>query len=276
MKGFTRIRPTIKVLALIIITQIVATGALPQMTLALATMLTAIISLTSLTIINDYFDIEQDKTRKLKRPLTQEQITKESAIAFAAILFSISLALSYYFLNPVCTAIIIVNTIIVIVYSYYKEKSPLGAIFLGYFNGSIIIFAGYSTSPQNIAIIKLIVIFAALIALTSAARKIAHSIDSQDGIKYKRVTLATQYGDKTAAIASSSLVIIAIFLSILPATVHGQNHQNYLYIIGIADTILAYSGLRLLINTKYAMESQRFIKISMVIIMISFLVIAML
>jgi len=271
--GFARIYPMTKVLTLIIAIQIIATGDLPQLTHASITILTALISLTSLTIINDYFDIKEDKTRKLKRPLAQDQITEESAIALATLLFSISLALSHYFLTPACTFILIINTIIMTIYSYYKEKSPLCAIYQGYFNGSVIIFGGFSTNPQNTAIIKLIVILASLIALTSAARKIMHSIDSQNSIKYKRITLATYYGDKTASIISASLIIITIFLSIIPTATLGQ---NYLYMISIADIILAYAGLRILINTKHAMESQRFIKISMIIIMFSFIVTALL
>ncbi|MCK5698343.1 MAG: UbiA family prenyltransferase [Candidatus Aenigmarchaeota archaeon] len=270
--GFARICPMIKVLALIIATRIIATGDLPEITHTSITIITALVSLTSLTIINDYFDIKEDKTRKLKRPLAQDQITEESAIALATLLFSISLALSHYFLTPICTFILIINTIIITIYSHYKEKSPMCAIYRGYFNGSIILFGSFSTNPQNTAIIKLTVILALLIALTSAARKIMHSIDGQNGIKYKRITLATYYGDKTAAIISASLIIATIFLSIIPAATLGQ---NYLYMISIADIILTYAGLRILINTKYAMESQRFIKISMIIIMISFVVAAL-
>ena len=271
--GFARIYPMIKVLILIIAIQIIATGDLPQITHASITILTALVSLTSLTIINDYFDIKEDKTRKLKRPLAQDQITEGSAIALATLMFSISLALSHYFLTPACTLLLIINTIIMTIYSHYKEKSPLCAIYQGYFNGSVILFGGLSTNPQNTAIIKLTIIVASLIALTSTARKIMHSIDSQNGIKYKRITLATYYGDKTAAITSASLIIITIFLSIIPTTTLGQ---NYLYMISIADIILAYAGLRILINTKYAMESQRFIKLSMIIIMLSFVVAALL
>lgn len=271
--GFIRIYPMTKVLALIIASQIIALGGLPQISHALTTIVTALISLVSLTIINDYFDIEQDKIRKLKRPLPQELIKKESLIPLAALLFAISLAMSHYFLNPPCTAIIIINTLIVIIYSLHKEKTALSDIYLGYFNGSVILFGGLSTGPQNTAITNLVIILAALIGLTSAARKMAHGIDDQNGKKFKRITIATYFGDKTAAIASASLIIIAIFISILPAKALSQ---NYLYLISIADIILAYAGLRILINTKYAMESQRFIKISMILIMVSFLVGALL
>ena len=273
--GFIRIYPMAKVLILIIASTIIATGGLPQITHTAITILTALISLISLIIINDCFDIEQDKTRKLKRPLAEEQIQKETVIPLAVLLFTISLALSHYFLNHLCTAIIIINTLIIIIYSRYKEKSPLSDIYLGYFNGSIILFGGLSINPENTAITKLILILAALVALTSAARKIAHSIDSQNGKKFKRITLATYYSDKTAAIISASFLIAAIFISIIPTTLLGQNYQNYLYTISIADIILAYAGLRILINTKYAMESQRFIKISMIIIIIAFIACAL-
>jgi len=108
-----------------------------------------------------------------------------------------------------------------------------------------------------------------LIILTSSAKKIAHTIHNSDGIKYKRITIATYYGDRTAGIIAGSLAIIAIFISVVPMEVLGQ---NYRYLISVADIILAYAGFRLLINPAFAAESQRFIKIGMIIIMVSFLV----
>ncbi|MFH1433187.1 MAG: UbiA family prenyltransferase [archaeon] len=272
VRGFIRLYAAAKITCLIIASLIVATGGLPDMSHALITILTALASLTSVTIINDYFDIEKDKTRKLKRPLCMELITKDNAVALSAFLFTLSLALSHYFLNPFCTALILINTIIVIIYSYNKERSPLTELYQGYFNGSVILFGGLSISPGNIAITKLILILSTLIALTSSARKIAHNIDNQDGIKYRKNTLATYYGDRMAGMISSSLLIIAIFISIIPIASLGIKYQ---YIISVADIILAYSGLRLLINTRYAMESHRFVKISMILILIAFLVSAL-
>lgn len=269
--GFIRIYPVTKVLALVTASQIIAIGGFPQITQIISTILVALTSLISLTIINDYFNIEQDKIRKLKRPLTLEQISKESSIILSTILFATSIVLSNYLLNSICTYIILTNTIMTVIYSRYKEKSPFSDGYLGCFNGSLVLFGGFSTNPPNTPIIELMILLAILIALTSTARKIAHSIDNLNGNKYKRTTIATYYGDKTAAIIASSLIMITIFLSIIPASSDILG-QNYRYAISIADIILAYSGLRILVSTKHAIETQRFTKISMIIIIISFLV----
>ncbi len=265
------IRPYLlaKVLMVLILAQIVATGGLPNIALLLAASATASIALISLTIINDYFDEESDKTRKLRRPIAHGHVSKDEAIVLAAFLFSISILMSGYFLSTISTTILIINIIAILIYSSLKDKTPFTDPLRGYFNGAVALFGGFSVNPENTGVAKLIIVLSALIILTSTAKKIAHSIHNADGIKFKRITIATYYGDRAAGIIAGSLAIIAIFLSVIPMELLGQ---NYRYLISVADIILAYAGFRLLINPAFAAESQRFIKIGMIIIMISFLV----
>ena len=264
------IRPYLlaKVLMVLIFAQIVATGGLPNIAVLLAASATATIALVSLTIINDYFDADTDKIRKLRRPIAHDHVSKDDAIVLAAFLFSVSILISGFFLSTISTALLIINTIAILIYSTLKDKTPFTDPIRAYFNGAVALFAGFAVNP-HVEVAKIIIVFSLLIILTSSAKKIAHTIHNSDGIKYKRITIATYYGDRAAGMVAGSLAIIAIFLSVIPMEVLGQ---NYRYLISVADIILAYAGFRLLINPAFAAESQRFIKIGMIIIMVSFLV----
>ncbi|MCK4496623.1 MAG: UbiA family prenyltransferase, partial [Candidatus Aenigmarchaeota archaeon] len=92
--------------------------------------------------INDYIDVESDKLNKPKRPIPSGRISRRKALAFSVVLFAIGILFTL-FINWACILIAVINSILLVVYSYsLQDKILLGNIVIGYLVGSTFLFGG--------------------------------------------------------------------------------------------------------------------------------------
>lgn len=199
--------------------------------------------------INDYFDIESDRINRPKRPIPSGQVGKKKALAFSMMLFLIGIALSG-FINWVCFAIAVINSLILIAYSLELQDRILwGNIAVSYLVGSTFLFGGAATGNLTLPLLLML-----LAGLSNLSREIVKDLEDIEGDKLKflkRLTsgiksrIAERFGfsggrariryDKKITIVAGISLLLAIFISPLP------------YIMGI----LGISYLLILIPTDF-------------------------
>ncbi len=217
-------------------------------------------------IFNDYFDIESDMVNKPGRPLPSGRIKPKEAMALGMVLAILGIIAAYK-LNIYALLLAGANLAILYTYSRMKETTPFGNVVVAYLAGSVFLFGGIAVSS-----IDKVWILALLSALATLAREITKDIEDVKGDKFRKTTLATYYGDKIAGIIGGSVLIAAIFLSILPLKM-GLFGERYLYTIFVADCIFAYCAYRLVAEpTKYASDNARLEKVGMWAALVAFIV----
>ena len=70
--------------------------------------------------INDFFDVEVDKTNRPERPIPSGRTSKKSALAVSLILFLLGLAMSSL-TNAYCLIIAAANTVVLILYGRFSK-----------------------------------------------------------------------------------------------------------------------------------------------------------
>lgn len=199
------------------------------MNLVLA-MIAAFLILGAGNSINDYFDIESDRVNRPKRPIPSGQVGKRAALAFSIILFLIGIVLSG-FINWVCFAIAVINSLILIIYSMsLKDKILLGNIAISYMVGSTFLFGGAATGNLTLPLLLML-----LAALSNLSREIAKDLEDIEGDRLKflkrlasgiKARIAERFGfsggrariryEKKLTIAAGISLLLAIFVSPLP------------------------------------------------------------
>ncbi len=215
----------------------------------LIAMLAVFLILGAGNAINDYFDIESDRINRPKRPIPSGQVGRKKALAFSIMLFLIGIALSG-FINWVCFAIAVINSLILIAYSLELQDRILwGNIAVSYLVGSTFLFGGAALGNLTLPLLLML-----LAGLSNLSREIMKDLEDIEGDKLKflkRLTsgiksrIAERFGfsggrariryDKKITIVAAVSLLLAIFVSPLP------------YIMGI----LGISYLLILIPTDF-------------------------
>jgi len=216
-------------------------------------------------IINDYFDYAIDKINRPKRPIPSKRISAKNALAYAIILLLIANVLSLN-LNLYALVLVVLNTILVVVYSWKLKKTILiGNLCVSWLTASIFLLGSLLRGYLSIAILILFsIVFSA-----SVGREIAKSIEDVKGDKkLKLKTLPIIFGNNFAAFIAIIFIFFAISFTPLPYA-FGLMGINYVLLIVITDLIFAISCFTILISPS---RSQRFMKIGMLIGLLAFLV----
>jgi len=146
----------------------------------LMAMLAAFLILGAGNAINDYFDIESDRVNRPKRPIPSGQVGKRKALAFSIMLFLIGIALSG-FINWVCFAIAVINSLILIAYSLELQDRILwGNIAVSYLVGSTFLFGGAATGNLTLPLLLML-----LAGLSNLSREIVKDLEDIEGDRLK-------------------------------------------------------------------------------------------
>jgi geranylgeranylglycerol-phosphate geranylgeranyltransferase len=102
-------------------------------------------------VINDYFDAGIDAVNRPKRPIPSGAMTRSSAIPYAAILFFAGILFSL-FTNPLCIAIAVFNSLLLITYAGRLKRVPVsGNLAVSYLAASIFLFGGAFAGTEGLA-----------------------------------------------------------------------------------------------------------------------------
>lgn len=235
--------------------------------------------------INDYIDVESDRLNKPKRPIPSGRISRRKALAFSVVLFAIGILFTL-FINWACILIAVINSILLVVYSYsLQDKILLGNIVIGYLVGSTFLFGGASLG--NLLLPGLLMLLA---GLSTISREIVKDLEDIEGDRKNflkklasgvKMRLSRFVGKKEAGLAlekgrakaaAGIFMLLAIIISPLPYTL-GILGFTYLVILVPTDLVFLSSIIILAKGKgkKKFSRTSKIIKIGMLLALIAFI-----
>ena len=197
----------------------------------------------SILVSNDYFDIETDKINAPDRPIPSNLVSLTEALSFSIILLIIGLLLSYYIST---SALLFSVGLAVIGFLYnrkFKKHGLAGNFMVSFSVGMTFIFGGLSVGlPFN----KMVLFFGVIAALIDLGEEIAaDSMDVKGDLLIESNSIAIRFGKEAALKVSVRIFFLVILLTIIPFLLKWFP-VIYLIPIGIMDTAIAYSSIRLM------------------------------
>ena len=224
---------------------------------------------SSVYIMNDYFDINEDKLHpvKSKRPLAAGKISKKNAVILFISLLSLSLLISY--LNSSETFYILLSYFILnVFYTLVLKHIPLLDINIIAIGFVLRIIAGGFSASVEPSIWILIETYLLALFLALAKRRTDFILHSK-GLEVRKNIEGYNliFIDITLGILSSIIIICYIFYCISPE-VQQHYHSNlvYLSIIFVLNGLIRYLKLAIVDQTTFSPTSiilkDRFIQIT--------------
>jgi len=214
-------------------------------------------------LVNDYFDFEIDKINKPKKYRKMQAYSKSFWASYAIVLFGIGISLTF-FINISAFVIAVVNSILLVLYSWKLKKQPLiGNIAVSFLVASTFLFGGAVMNNFSVTI------FLALLAfLSNTGREIVKDIEDIKGDSSANAkTLPVIAGKNFSLMVSIGFIFSAILLSPLPFLFNLLS-INYFYIVLVADIIFSYSCFMIFISPG---KAQKMMKAGMLISLIAFI-----
>ena len=183
--------------------------------------------------LNDYIDVEIDKTAHPDRPVPSGQLTAIQARNIGVIMLLLSAALSFLTMDVYCIAIVVIAVILMFSYELVtKKRGFIGNITIALMCGMVFLLAGALVGDwtANIAV-------GGMAALVTVGREISKDIEDMES-DVGRKTLPMAIGVRNASIVASIFYIAGPVLSWYPIY---QDPNNYLYYsVILADVVFFY------------------------------------
>ncbi len=163
--------------------------------------------------INDYYDREIDAINEPNRPIPSGAVSPKEALFFALVLSLVGF-IAALITNISCLIVAVIAWVIFVTYTTKGKRTGLPGNFL--VSACVVIpfiYGGFVVEKPGLPVI----IFAAMVFLSITGREVTKGIVDVEGDKSQNVgTIAVLYGERTAAVASSILSVLAVSLSPLP------------------------------------------------------------
>jgi geranylgeranylglycerol-phosphate geranylgeranyltransferase len=226
---------------------------------------------SSALILNDYFDIEADKINSPSRPIPSGKVKPYEVVILSIITAIIGFSIAL-FINITAIAIAVIFWIIGFLYNWkLKETGLLGNIMVSSSVAITFIFGGVIVgNPLD----KLVWFFAFIVFFIDLGEEIASgAMDLEGDKKRKSKSIAIINGYDFAIHLSTSLFVIVIIISFIPFILQWLG-SSYLIMIGLMDTIIIFSIIKLLKieNPVKGRKYLRFIYLGATISLVAFIV----
>jgi geranylgeranylglycerol-phosphate geranylgeranyltransferase len=225
--------------------------------------------------INDYFDRESDAIIKPKRPIPSGSLSLKQVVAVSGVLFALGLVMSF-FLNWLSFAIIAVDSILLLVYSYMvKRKSGFIAnVLVGILTGTAFLY-GQTAISGTLTLISVSLYPIAFGTIGGNVLRDVLSVEGDSRVGYP--TLPQKIGNYNAAKVGAVFFLLTGLLAPLPALPLFQNHFTiyYLPLILVWSALLIYSAIRLITSgssIQNVRKYERIVTMSMILLPISLIV----
>ena len=187
--------------------------------------------------LNDYVDVEIDKTAHPTRPVPSGQLTAIQARNIGIGMLVLSALLSLLTLDPYSIGIVIIAVVLMFSYEMYsKQRGLIGNITIAVMTGMVFLLAGALVGDwtANIAV-------GGMAALVTVGREISKDIEDMDSDIGRR-TLPMSIGVRNASIIASIFYIAGPVLSWYPLV---QDPANYMYYsVILADIAFFYCAYK--------------------------------
>ena len=187
--------------------------------------------------LNDYVDVEIDRTAHPTRPVPSGQLTAIQARNIGIGMLVLSALLSLLTLDPYSIGIVIIAVVLMFSYEMYsKQRGLIGNITIAVMSGMVFLLAGALVGDwtANIAV-------GGMAALVTVGREISKDIEDMDSDIGRR-TLPMSIGVRNASIIASIFYIAGPVLSWYPLV---QDPANYMYYsVILADITFFYCAYK--------------------------------
>ena len=227
----------------VVLGQLFALGEFASVFITAAGFLSVFLISASILVSNDYFDIETDKINAPDRPIPSNLVSLSEALSFSIFLLIAGLALSYL-ISIAALLFSIGLAILGFLYNRkFKKHGIAGNLMVSFSVGMTVVFGGLSVGlPFN----KIVLFFAVIAALIDLGEEIAaDSMDVKGDMLIDSNSIAIKFGKEAAIKISVRIFFLVILLSLIPFILNWFT-VIYLIPIGIMDTSIAYSSLKLL------------------------------
>ncbi len=189
--------------------------------------------------INDWCDVEIDRVNRPDRPIPSGRVSKRGALVLAGALFGAGILVSF-FTTPLCAAIAVVNSGVLVLYAFSLKKTAfLGNLAVSYLAGSIFLFGGALAGMEGLVHTAPVFLITLLAMVTRELLKDAE--DVKGDLLQGASTVPIRYGVRTTTILAFAFILGAFAASIFPVYWWGP-----LYLAGIipVDLFILYSVSR--------------------------------
>jgi len=210
---------------------LIATGTLVPAALILIPIVILITAAGN--VINDYYDADIDAINRPQRPIPSGAVTRSSARSYAITLFLAGILLSL-FTNPVCSAITVFNSLLLIAYAGNLKRVPVyGNIAVSYLAASIFLFGGAFAGTEGLA---RNLPLAAITFFAMMARELLKDAEDIEGDTAGSVrTLPMMMGIRRTSWIAFAFAVLATCISLVPSLWWGG---RYLVGIGVVDLFI--------------------------------------
>lgn len=163
--------------------------------------------------INDYYDREIDAINEPNRPIPSGAVSPKEALSFAAVLSLVGFAAALIS-SKSCLIVAVIAWIVFVTYTTKGKRTGLpGNLLVSTCVVIPFIYGGFVVENLKLSVI----LFAAMAFLSNTGREVAKGIVDVEGDRSQNVrTIALLFGERTAAVLSSILSVLAVSLSPLP------------------------------------------------------------
>ena len=183
--------------------------------------------------LNDYIDVEIDKTAHPDRPVPSGELTPLQARNIGILMLLASIVLSLLTMDVYCIAIVVIAVILMFSYEMFtKQRGFVGNLTIALLTGMVFLLAGALVGDwtANIAV-------GGMAALVSVGREISKDIEDMES-DIGRKTLPMSIGVRNASIVASLFYIAGPVLSWYPIYLDPNNYLYYSVIL--ADIAFFY------------------------------------
>ena len=234
--------------------------------LALAALAAALFTAAG-NALNDYFDRETDKVNHPDRPIPRGDISPESAVRFASVLFALSLALGYM-VNLWAVAVVALNFAVMVGYELaFKARGASGNSLIAYLVGSLFVFGGVAVFGGEAEPLQRAILLGLCAGLATGGREVAKDIEDVAG-DVDRVTLPKRIGVGAAGGVAAGAFVAGAAFSLVPFALRLFG-LAYLGVVLVADIMFIYAGAY---SARNPGRAQRVAKYGMLVALVAFLV----
>ncbi|AGI47283.1 4-hydroxybenzoate polyprenyltransferase-related prenyltransferase [Thermoplasmatales archaeon BRNA1] len=210
--------------------------------------------------LNDYIDVEIDKTAHPERPLVTGELSRRTGLWCGILGLAAAIVLAL-FINIISVLVVVIAVILMVAYEVLlKQRGFVGNVDIAVLTGMVFIFGGAVVDDFS-----KVWVLGLLAALVSIGREIAKDIEDQESDEGERKTLPMMIGARKAAAVSAAFFVAGPALSFIPL-INDTFGVLYLTVV-LADIIFIYCAVTVF---KDAHKAEKFAKVAMFAALIAF------
>lgn len=222
-------------------------------------------------IINDYFDVEIDKTNRPQRALPSGKTTPLFVLNSYVVVTYFAIVMAFFNLNIDAFIIVVITSLMMFLYSYlFKKIAFVGNLVVAFFTGMAFLFGSVVVSNVYCGIIP--AVFAFLISLM---RELVKDVEDIKGDKLANIsTYPIKYGVNATVKLITITGVVLIISTTVPFLLKIYNVYYFIFVSIFVNGILVFviSSLKKSTSQSTISKMSKLLKIGMVMGVIAILI----